>query len=129
MFGWNKINENIVTIFIVFSFSCLVRNFYLGITVPSYILPSDIKNPEESQECKKCGAAKLERTHHCSICGKCVNKMDHHCVILNNCIGDKNYRYFVSYLFLVTWNSFFFLLLNSYGLYCLRIDFSKVTIY
>ena len=31
--------------------------------------------------------------------------MDHHCFSLNNCIGKNNYRYFISYIFLVVINS------------------------
>jgi hypothetical protein len=120
-----------MTIIIAFGFTCLVRNFYLGITVRSFALPEDVKglDKDDIEECKKCGMQRSKRTHHCSICGKCVVKLDHHCIILNNCIGEKNYRYFLSYLFLVAWNSYVFLIVNLYSLYSMNLDFRKVIFY
>lgn len=30
----------------------------------------------------------------------CVSKFDHHCVWIRQCVGQKNYKYFVSFLFM-----------------------------
>lgn len=46
---------------------------------------------------------KPERTHHCSICKTCIVKYDHHCPWLNQCVGLYNERYFMMFLF---WLSF-----------------------
>ena len=87
---------------------------------------ADTTDKPELQKCKKCDCYKDERTHHCSVCRKCVNKMDHHCVVLNNCIGENNYRYFVSYLFNVTINSFVITCLSIYELRNMFLEFTKV---
>jgi len=53
--------------------------------------------------CRKCWAAKPERTHHCSICRRCVLKMDHHCPWLgSNCVGHRTYPAFVHFLTCIT---------------------------
>ncbi|KAF9777555.1 DHHC palmitoyltransferase-domain-containing protein [Thelephora terrestris] len=57
----------------------------------------DFNSPEKW--CKKCWAAKPERSHHCSICRRCVLKMDHHCQwMANKCIGHRTYPAFIHFL-------------------------------
>lgn len=59
--------------------------------------------------CVRCsGAPKPVRTHHCKICNKCVLKMDHHCPWINNCVGQRNYGYFVQFLFFTVAGSLLF---------------------
>lgn len=48
--------------------------------------------------CQTCDAPKPERAHHCSSCGKCTLRMDHHCIFTNCCIGERNYRYFMHFV-------------------------------
>lgn len=50
------------------------------------------------------------RSKHCTVCNKCVSCFDHHCIWLNQCVGEKNYRWFLLFLFI---NSTF-LLYGSY---------------
>lgn len=33
------------------------------------------------------------------MCGICVPFFDHHCIWLNQCVGERNYRYFLTFLF------------------------------
>lgn len=33
------------------------------------------------------------------MCGICVPLFDHHCIWLNQCVGERNYRYFLTFLF------------------------------
>ena len=55
---------------------------------------------KEKNECKTCKVTKPARSKHCSICRMCVSKFDHHCIWIRQCVGQKNYKYFVSFLFL-----------------------------
>jgi len=79
---------------------------------------SDSKENSDSDDlviCKKCDHLRFRRSHHCSICNRCVEKMDHHCIVLNSCIGRRNYKYFISYLYLVVINSFFIFVISGYS--------------
>lgn len=64
-----------------------------------------------------CGFCKMQRplrSHHCYRCGKCVLVYDHHCYIINNCVGHRNYKVFISFLFIWFWNAVFSLILIGY---------------
>jgi hypothetical protein len=62
--------------------------------------------------CKKCRVFRGRRAHHCYVCNRCSEKMDHHCHVIKNCVGEKNYKFFLSYLFSVTCSSLFILLVS-----------------
>jgi len=52
----------------------------------------------DERECSTCEVTKLARSKHCRVCDICVSRFDHHCIWLNNCVGERNYRWFLSFL-------------------------------
>lgn len=49
-------------------------------------------------ECSTCKIPKLARSKHCRVMDMCVSRFDHYCIWLNRAIGERNYRWFLSYL-------------------------------
>jgi hypothetical protein len=52
----------------------------------------------------ECGTCKIKRppnAFHCYDCGVCVSNLDHHCPWTGKCIGQKNIKYFHSFLSLL----------------------------
>ena len=80
-----------------------------------------LHNILKTTECRKCRIFRPSRSHHCSLCKTCIDKLDHHCYFLNNCVGTKNYKFFLSYLFLSMINSLYMLILGIYQFYSFNI--------
>ena len=57
--------------------------------------------------CFKCQKPKKVRAHHCRICNLCIERMDHHCFFTDSCIGASNQRFFIQFLFFVTFSLLF----------------------
>lgn len=50
--------------------------------------------------CRTCKIEKPARSKHCQVCDVCIEKFDHHCIWLNQCVGRRNYKWFLSFIFL-----------------------------
>jgi palmitoyltransferase ZDHHC9/14/18 len=52
--------------------------------------------------CYTCCIYRPQRAVHCSSCDNCVSKWDHHCPWTGTCIGERNYRWFYSFVSMAT---------------------------
>lgn len=55
--------------------------------------------------CSTCQKLVPPRSWHCSLCNICILKRDHHCTFFASCIGHKNQRYFLAFLFHLSFGS------------------------
>jgi len=126
---FNCFEDSVIQFILLFSCVyhqiCALRSFYYGVFTSSIVSPISKKDLEKNYllkttECRKCGIIRPLRSHHCSVCETCIDKLDHHCYFLNNCVGRKNYKFFLSYLFLSMINSLYMLTLGIYQFYLFK---------
>lgn len=52
----------------------------------------------ELRYCRKCQNNQPLRAKHCRKCERCVSTFDHHCPWVGNCVGERNKKYFYTYV-------------------------------
>merc|ERR1719401_428034 len=70
------------------------------------MIPSELQGKGFSW-CRTCEIIRPPRASHCRECDNCVLRFDHHCPFLNNCIAQRNYSFFVGFLFSVLASAIF----------------------
>ncbi|AET39254.1 palmitoyltransferase ERF2 Ecym_4178 [Eremothecium cymbalariae DBVPG len=73
----------------------LPSEYYSIITLPS----SSTNSPIQLKYCTTCRIWRPLRASHCSTCNSCIMTFDHHCIWVNNCVGQRNYRYFLTFIY------------------------------
>ena len=63
--------------------------------------------------CGECKSYVKKLSKHCRVCDRCVEEFDHHCIWLNNCVGSKNYKLFISLIYVFEIDLTIFLISGS----------------
>lgn len=66
--------------------------------------------------CSTCQIYRIQRSSHCPICNNCVQRFDHHCSWIGTCVGQGNYKFFVWFLYSITFSCMY--MIGLCFLYC-----------
>ncbi|XP_070852359.1 uncharacterized protein [Drosophila suzukii] len=105
---WHKLNW-LLGIYVVFN---ILGNWWLGFARSTSVesLSPKRQHPAAGEAhlwhyCTSCQKLVPPRSWHCRLCNVCILKRDHHCTFTGNCIGHNNQRYFLGFLFHLTFGS------------------------
>jgi ABC-type multidrug transport system fused ATPase/permease subunit len=86
----------------------ILRSINNGVIPERFSKPCDDNEANlassDKRFCKTCKIWRPERASHCSVCDCWVEVYDHHWPYLNNWIGQRNYKYFIFFLWCITVN-------------------------